>query len=341
MSNSKPTLLKRKWVGLILSTLLFGGLLAIFVDPTTLAQTIGRLNLSEIGVLASLYSATMVLRILRIRYALGERPAPKPLQLIYASVLHQFFNHIIPARLGELSLPYFLHRRCDIPLTKAATVLIAIRFFDLLILLLFGAIALLLLLQSQLEVSINIGLSLFAIGALVAGSILAWIGFVYFLDLKIKSPICEYDRKKLAAYLHRIRGFAARVQEEFRSNWPAAKQATTLCNSILIWLTLLAFFHYFLHFAGYEVTIRQTMIGSAIANLTQLLPINSLGSIGTLEAGWTAGFHLAGLPVEVGVATGLLMHSFVILYLFLITGLFWGMGQLARVKRDSDRREKE
>ena len=83
------------------------------------------------------------------------------------------------------------------------------------------------------------------------------------------------------------------------------------------------------------------MIGSAIANLTQLLPINSLGSIGTLEAGWTAGFHLAGLPVEVGVATGLLMHSFVILYLFLITGLFWGMGQLARVKRDSDRREKE
>ena len=201
MSNSKPTLLKRKWVGLILSTLLFGGLLAIFLDPTTLAQTIGRLNLSEIGVLASLYSATMGLRILRIRYALGERLAPKHFQLIYASVLHQFFNHIIPARLGELSLPYFLHRRCDIPLTKSVTVLIAIRFFDLLILLLFGAIAMLLLLQSQLEVSINIGLSLSAIGALVAGLILAWIGFVYFLDLKIKSPNCEYDRKKVSRLL--------------------------------------------------------------------------------------------------------------------------------------------
>ena len=49
-------------------------------------------------------------------------------------------------------------------------------------------------------------------------------------------------------------------------------------------------------------------MGSVGAILTGILPVNALGSIGTLEAGWAVGFVAMGMSRADAVATGFAVH---------------------------------
>jgi uncharacterized membrane protein YbhN (UPF0104 family) len=48
--------------------------------------------------------------------------------------------------------------------------------------------------------------------------------------------------------------------------------------------------------------------------MSNLLPINVVGNIGTLEAGWTAAFVALGMPVDIAAATGLASHLWSLLF---------------------------
>ena len=49
-------------------------------------------------------------------------------------------------------------------------------------------------------------------------------------------------------------------------------------------------------------------MGATAATVATLIPVNILGNIGTLEAGWTAGFAALGIPLETAAATGVAVH---------------------------------
>ena len=48
--------------------------------------------------------------------------------------------------------------------------------------------------------------------------------------------------------------------------------------------------------------------GASAAAVTNLLPFNLFGNLGTLEAGWTAAFAALGIPVQTAAASGLAAH---------------------------------
>jgi uncharacterized membrane protein YbhN (UPF0104 family) len=65
---------------------------------------------------------------------------------------------------------------------------------------------------------------------------------------------------------------------------------------------------------GYRWPAAEVVAGSAAASLSNVLPVNVIGNLGTLEAGWTAAFAALGVPVSVAAATGLASHLWALLF---------------------------
>ncbi len=92
-----------------------------------------------------------------------------------------------------------------------------------------------------------------------------------------------------------------------------------------VWLGLFGVFHTSLLAFGVDVTLAQSVVGSGGGIMTNLLPVNGVGSFGTLEAGWTAGLVATGAPLGPVVAAGLAMHLLVVAG----SGVFAALGALA------------
>jgi uncharacterized membrane protein YbhN (UPF0104 family) len=83
------------------------------------------------------------------------------------------------------------------------------------------------------------------------------------------------------------------------------------------------------------MSLSEVVLGSSLANLTQLLPISTLGNIGTLEAGWVFGFTLLGFDSYRMLTAGIVMHVIVILAAGVYGVLSWvGLSvRSAKIKR--------
>ena len=57
--------------------------------------------------------------------------------------------------------------------------------------------------------------------------------------------------------------------------------------------------------------------------MVSTLPISGLGNWGTLEAGWAAGFLMAGLSKEKAIATGFGVHILVFIICAIISLYCW------------------
>jgi uncharacterized membrane protein YbhN (UPF0104 family) len=102
-----------------------------------------------------------------------------------------------------------------------------------------------------------------------------------------------------------------------RCLWPS------MIYTVLVWGCLLFLFHEVMRLTGNPTGIAETIVGSSFANGTQLLPINTFGSFGSLEAGWTFGFALMGVPAAAAFASGLVLHVMVVLFLLVSASLGW------------------
>ena len=77
---------------------------------------------------------------------------------------------------------------------------------------------------------------------------------------------------------------------------------------MLVWAVLYFIFFLSIRALGVEVGFIQSVAGSTGSVLTNVLPINSFGSFGTLEAGWTGGFMLVGMGKQDAIFTGFGFH---------------------------------
>jgi uncharacterized membrane protein YbhN (UPF0104 family) len=78
--------------------------------------------------------------------------------------------------------------------------------------------------------------------------------------------------------------------------------------SLFIWLSLYAFSYTTILAFGVNIEFFAAVAGSTGAALTNVLPINSFGSFGTMEAGWTGGFLFVGMSLQDAVTTGFGYH---------------------------------
>lgn len=103
--------------------------------------------------------------------------------------------------------------------------------------------------------------------------------------------------------------------------------------SLLVWISKLLMFCFLLESLGVTgIPLWKVFLASGVTNIMIALPINGLLSIGTVEAGWTAGFAMVGIEglvtaniniVELGFSVHIIWMIMAVVLMILAIPLLW------------------
>jgi len=296
-----------------------GGLVALALIVIVLAvagprEVWGMLRRSDLAwVLAGAAAAggALVLRGLRLVLLLPPgRLRPVPATLVAAAA--QAAALFVPARAGELALPFLLRRAAAWEVAPGVGTLLATRSLDLAALGLWSGIA--------------------VVAILGPFHPLAAVAAVCLVVPPLLLPVALGGADRLALRCLAPRGqrgrrWARRVRRVRRSVDALRRQPLRLAGavaaSIAMWALLWALAWFLLVAMGYRWPAWHVVAGSAVASLANLLPVNLVGNLGTLEAGWTSAFIALGIPPEVAAATGLASHLWALLFAAVYGAAAW------------------
>ncbi|EIQ01653.1 Uncharacterized protein family (UPF0104) [Opitutaceae bacterium TAV1] len=286
-----------------------------------------------------IYQCTQICRAWRMSMQLPAENRPDMLSLVCITALHQFFNHVIPARMGELSFPFLLKKFTKVNSASALAVLISVRLQEIFVLSFLIILALLGVLvttadesQGALRWSLLGGggfcfVSLIFIRIYLKNLLAGFSKIIQWLMLRIKS-------QNMLTIFIKVREFIIRVNVELAKPVSLPKQSQFFTVTVLIWVNTFFFFHEILRLSGVKLQFQQTVVGASLANFSQALPLNTIGSFGSLELGWTVGFSMIGLDARKAMAVGISMHALILAFLAAFSAVGW---IFLTAKKDKDR----
>jgi uncharacterized membrane protein YbhN (UPF0104 family) len=81
---------------------------------------------------------------------------------------------------------------------------------------------------------------------------------------------------------------------------------------------------------GFKCGFWQLILGSTAAIITNVLPINGVGSFGPFEGGWAVGFVLVGFSRELALQSGFFVHIMALFNAFVLFGAAWASKLIKR-----------
>jgi uncharacterized membrane protein YbhN (UPF0104 family) len=96
--------------------------------------------------------------------------------------------------------------------------------------------------------------------------------------------------------------------DEFSSDRTLRQMPALIFTSVLVWIALYLTFYLTILAFRVDIEFAQSVVGSTGGVLAAVLPINSFGSLGTLEAGWAGGFIMSGMDKNSAIITGFGYH---------------------------------
>lgn len=297
-----------------------------WVGPARLELASRRLGLEGVLWLLLIYTGAMAARTARFHFALPRERRPGIGGTGAITALHQLSNHLLPARLGEFAFPYLLHRATGHPAEAGLSLLLRVR------------------LQ---EIGVLGALFTFALLTVQPGAGGGWRNWPALLGLgavttllpvllqRLLPPVLHCAaagvqrlargsrRPRLNRWGERLSTLCTRLAAENARRISWSQRAIELLLTIAVWLLIFLQFRESMRLTGHPVSYEAAIVGSGFANLAQLLPINTWGSIGSMEAGWTFGFSLVGVPAAEAMATAIIVHLLVIVFLGLFSLPAW------------------
>lgn len=267
------------------------------------------------------YILAIFLRALRFKWLIHSRKILF-FELFYITVFYHMSLMVLPSKLGELSYPYFLNRLSGLGMTEGLASLIASRvydFFIILIIFLFAIIGF----QGLLQVNLSLTIFLFILLILAVlfafsymNAILGWVSMLI-------GKMSERARLKNSKTLHWVQKKIHEMSEDFYAIKARKTYISVSLASLGSWIAIFFVFYAFIRGFGIEISSLKVVFGSTIAVIANALPISGLGNWGTLEAGWTAGFLIVGLPKEKAIATGFGVHILIFIVCALTALFCW------------------
>lgn len=303
----------RKWVSGIAIALLSLGLLAALLSQIHVRDIVrlaGRLSASQLIVAILLYSGANVFRAIRLGSILGQRGL---LDLTVISGLHAFLNHLLPFRSGELSLPFLLRAFRGSGLASGALSLVVVRLYDMLAIAALMLVALAVVRQDlEPRMASAIG---YALAVLAAGLAAVFLALPAILSATGRLlPACGAALgSRGARWGERLAAALKEMRRDLAALTPRQRYLTLPLASLLAQLCIYAFFYVSMRFMGIDIGFCKNMLASSGETVTSLLPINMLGSLGTLEAGWAVGYAICGLPKADAIASGFVVHALILI----------------------------
>ncbi len=291
-------------------------LFVIWAGPDRLLEAVLKIGWRGCLLMFGLYFVAQVLRTFRALIGLPAKLRP-PLPRLFAIVsLHQWSNHVMPARLGEAAFPFLLARFAAIDSARGFSLLLRIRLQEISVLgALFLAALTLLFANAGQTAGNNLAL-------LFAGIVLFVMPFFLERSLpRLLKALANRVGDGGSGFRGRVSAFLHRTETALAERDPHWVTSTAITGAL--WVCMFALFHVVMRLTGHPLAFHETVVGSSFANVSQLLPLNTIGSFGSLEAGWTLGFSLIGVPARDALAAGFIMHLLVLVFITLLAGAGW------------------
>lgn len=293
----------RTMVFLVVS-LLLAWLLLRQMDIAGTADMIRKADPLLIAACCAVYVLSNISKMLRFRVMLGDYRIPL-FDLFTITSYHNFSNMVFPARTGELTFVYYLKKIGGVDMTKGLHILVVTRIFDFIIIAIYFLCSLVLFFGRETSVAL-----------VAAGIVFLVISVIILFNLKWLVILCgrlfhmaaDRPRYRDRPLVKKVMGLIDVLVGEF-SSFKTGKFVPLLAlTTMLVWAVLYFIFFLSIRALGVEVGFIQSVAGSTGSVLTNVLPINSFGSFGTLEAGWTGGFMLVGMGKQDAIFTGFGFH---------------------------------
>jgi uncharacterized membrane protein YbhN (UPF0104 family) len=290
--------------------------LFLLAEPANVLEMTARPRLSSLLAAFVGTLAAMVLRGTRLSLLAGHRLPPS--RGVAVITVSQLASGVLPLRLGELSL---------VPLLAAAGVPGAIRGLSLLVL------------ARVLDLAAILAWAVVGAAAIGGSAAVAIAGLTLLLLTFTLVGVVGQRWLRLVARAWRLRkGWRRRVLLQLlrvrgelilavRSPWRASG---CLALSLLLWATIWGVTLVLLRGMDLSWPAGPVLLGVVGAALGSGLPVNSVGTFGTQEAGWAAALSGAGVPVQQALAAGFACHLWVLAFWVLLGAA--GAAYLVRIQ---------
>lgn len=316
-----------RWLaGGVVSVLLVGAVVWL-ADPAETWRVVTGAHAGWLGAAILAYTVVLVARWVRLAGLVdSDKLSAYRFELLWASAGHSFATQLLPARSGELAFPVLWRRATGESVAEGTVFLTAIRVVELGIVVPLYAL----------------GLGVWLTGAEGSGgSWLVWLLAGLGLALLVSLPLLLQFGLRMARWcLFETPLAEIEVLEPLREAVPEAGEAIErlgprrrlwlVGTSTVMWGSMFGVFYCVTAACGLDMGLSQVVVGSGGGIVGNLLPIGGIGSLGTMEAGWTAAFEATGAPTAPVVAAGILVHVLVILGTGTATFVGWGCEILAR-----------
>lgn len=254
-----------------------------------------------------LFALSQMIRAIRWKL-LSNRHRISMREALPLTSIHVGLGHLLPLRLSDLALVGLFRRYASLPTGSGAATVMLSKIMDLIAM------------GSVVALSFLAGMNGPVVYAAAATALMG-LASLFFLPrllglftLPVKALLGE--GRITSAWMEML--VSIRITPGRRRTVSMAMGA-----SILAWATKLFMLNFLLIAVGVRgIPLWQVFTAFAITDLTMALPIHGLLSLGTVEAGWVAGFALMGLQgelpggltvVEAGFSVHLLWLSMAVL----------------------------
>jgi uncharacterized protein (TIRG00374 family) len=314
------------------ATLVIGALLLSFLDLNLaemghgVADRLRALSPRLVGFAFVVYLGSYFGRALRFAVLLPGLHGM--LHLASIAGRHNFLNLVLPMRTGELSLPWMLNKECGRSLAEGGAALLICRVLDLLC----------------VAAYLSLGIAWYGVGGATVEHVTARVTAVL-VGLALIIPLMGPVARRAARIFGedpdgRVRGFLARAAGHVGTMSLSRLAAATLVSLGTWALTYTTYYFMVGAMAGPDpvgqelgdIGFARSLVGTTGLHLSTVLPVNTLGGVGTWETGWVGGYTLlAGVSKEAAGVSGVVTH----LLNFVFITIIGGAGFLLRKKSPS------
>lgn len=307
--GNKKTVLKLVFILIFTGGLVY--LLFLNVDIDDLINIFNKISWSIIIFPFLFYLSSHFFRTLRIYLILEKKVSFQ--KIVYIVFINNFWNSLLPLRLGELSY-IFLLKKENVEVTKGAFTLGTLRLFDIVAIFIFFSVALFFTTLS------NYFFNLFVISFFIFILILL-ILIVFFRGLIfnfIKRLDNYFKNSSLRmTFLTKILNQVIGTLEHFIILKSKIMIFNMFILSLLVWFFALLTGYFIMHYLM-GISFFVVVISLCFVMLTYILPIQGLMGFGTTEGAWALVLIMFGFTKEQSIAAGLAFHLLSMFYTIIL-----------------------
>lgn len=216
--------------------------------------------------------------------------------MFQVAVYLNFFNYVLPFRIGEISFPLLVKRYFGQNMAKSTGILLIVRVLDLLIVVAIGSLALMFINNEAGPVS----------GALLLfATIVAFSIIVAFALLKGRYFTFEIRNSGIQKLYSELSEGAVTVFERHRI-------LPYMIATVVLWVTIFSICHFSFLTVTDTVSLDVSILSGAAATASFALPVNGIAGIGPTQAAWVAAAYFAGHEWALSVASAIVFGAIIL-----------------------------